>query len=127
VRAGALISPALGISVGIALHVYGRSGNGFLVGPGMFASVGALVVSVAGAGLLILLRKWREAALSIILFSLTALATLVLLSWLRPPPPAGGTVPLTEADSGSSTEAGLPTVRIRSSQSDQPHSAAGPC
>ena len=84
---------ASGVSAGVALSAYARSGNGFLVGPGMLAFLSILVViALVGAGLVV----WgghRMLGGQLLVFVTSTIAMLLLLAIVWPYPPPDGPVP----------------------------------
>ena len=89
-----LIPIAGGVAAAVALATYARSGNGFLVGPGMLAFLSILVLlAVVGA----VLAAWgghRMLGKQLLAFVATTIAMLLLLAIVWPYPPPDGPVPL---------------------------------
>ena len=83
-----------GVIVGGALSAYARSGNGFLVGPGMLAFLMMLVlVAIVGVTLIV----WGGRATlgrQLLWFVATAIAVLFLLAIVWPYPAPDQPVPL---------------------------------
>jgi hypothetical protein len=79
----------------MALHAYARSGNGWEVGPGTVLGVAALLAGIFGGGVCVALRKRPVVARSVLLFSATGMATLIVLSWIRPPARPNQPIPIT--------------------------------
>jgi hypothetical protein len=82
-----------GVIVGLGLSAYARSGNGFLVGPGMLFFL-VLLVGVAVVGVWLLSTGPRVVlGRQLLAFVATAIAVLVLLAVTWPYPPLEGPVP----------------------------------
>jgi hypothetical protein len=83
-----------GVVAGLALSAYARSGNGFLVGPGMLAFLAILaLVAISGAALAV----WgghRMLGKQLLAFVATTIALLLLLAIVWPYRPPDGPVPL---------------------------------
>ena len=88
-----LVPIAGGVVAGLALSAYARSGNGFLVGPGMLAFLTILgVVAVVGASL----AGWgghKMLGRQLLAFVATAIILLLLLAIVWPYAPPNGPVP----------------------------------
>jgi hypothetical protein len=88
-----LVPTAGGVAVGVALGIYARSGNGFLVGPGMLASLAILaLVAVIGAGLVVW-REHRALGKQLLLFVATTIVMLLSLAVVWPYRLPAGPVP----------------------------------
>jgi hypothetical protein len=77
-----------GVIVGLGLSAYARSGNGFLIGPGMLFFL-VLLVGVAVVGVWLLATGPRVVlGRQLLAVVATAIAVLVLLAvtWAYPPP-----------------------------------------
>ena len=89
-----LVPIAGGVVAGLALSAYARSGNGFLVGPGMLAFLIVLgLLAAVGAGLAV----WgghKMLGRQLLTFVATAITLLLLLAIVWPYPPPDGPIPL---------------------------------
>jgi hypothetical protein len=80
--------------MGIAWHQYARSGNGYIVGPGMLAAFVFILVLLLLGTVFVVLRKRRPLGVQLIVFVVTSVAMLWLLSVVWPPPSSPAPVPL---------------------------------
>ena len=88
------IPAVTGVLMGIALHQYARSGNGYIVGPGILAAFVSFLALLLLGAVLVVLRKRRQLGVQLIVFVVTSVGMLWLLSVVWPPPSSPPLVPL---------------------------------
>jgi hypothetical protein len=109
-RIAVLVSSAAGLLFGGFMHIYAHSGNGWEVGPGILVFT-ALVALIGGASFIgaVVSRRRRRVASALLLFSLVAYLTFLLLATVRPYPEPPGPVPLVDLPRAQVTGAeGIP-------------------
>jgi len=68
------IPAVTGVLMGIALHQYARSGNGYIVGPGILAAFVSFLALLLLGAVLVVLRKRRQLGVQLIVFVVTSMS-----------------------------------------------------
>ena len=84
--------------MGIALHQYARSDNGYIVGPGLVAAFVCFLALLLSGGLLVVRGKQRQLGVKLMVFVAISVGTFWFLSVVWPPPPSPPAVPLSRTN-----------------------------
>jgi hypothetical protein len=89
--------------MGIAWHQYARSGNGYIVGPGLLAAFVVFLALLLFGAVFVVLGKKRQLGVQLIVFVAVSVGTLWLLAVVWPPPSSPPPVPLSRINGWGTT------------------------